>query len=936
MRVRHLGRRHALATLAVALCASVLALGGAAVAAPDSKGTDYWLMFTENLNPPALSLFITSDVPTTGTVAVPGIGSATTFAVAAGGVTTVTLPMPADATVGSKGVHVTAANEVTVYGLSQAQFTTDAFLGLPTDVLGTEHIVLSYPNVNVVNGTQFGVVATENGTTVTITPSVTTGGRAAGVPYELTMNAGQTYQLRNTSFPGDLTGTVITSDKPVAVFGGHHCANVPAGVFACDHLVEQLPSTDTWGQSFVTVPLATRVGGDTFRFLASTDDTTVSVNGTTVATLDRGQVHEQIVAGAAVIQASNPILVAQHSNSSTFDGVTSDPFMMLIPPSEQFLAEYTITTPAAGIPTNFVNVVAPTAAVGSITLDGLPVPTGAFTPIGSSGFSGAQLSVTVGSHRLQGALPFGVFSYGFADFDSYGYPGGASFAPVAAVADVALAPKTATNVVGTQHCVTATVTDQNGSPLAGVRVDFTVGGANTATGFGFTDADGEAVFCYLGESTGDDTITASVGALQDTAAKKWTLEPAVATTLTLTPKTAENVVNTQHCVTALVKDQRSDPLPGAEVAFVVSGANTASGTRTTNGSGQAEFCYTGSSLGGDTITATSGTASDTASKTWIQEPARPHTLTLAPPTATNEVGTQHCVTATLRDQRGDPFPGASVAFAVTGTHTIGGTGTTNGSGQAQFCYTGTSPGPDTITATVGSLTATAAKTWTQPPSAEGTVYLVLDEETRGKGKPLWAAVRPGDKLTVASGQTGDEGWFAPTCIPRKWLGSGSSNECLEGAERATAIDNVTGRRGKGAIPKDSRLDKVPAVMPLRALGLTSLVGRDVCATVYDSDVSLNYDSTRFPFTSANLQGKTHGLVAFRVDAVTNAKASSSTLPEVTVTILDPSACGGWLLFNAPVPRSSSEPSDTRADKPAGVGSKGYLQLRTWPLRELFF
>ena len=46
---------------------------------------------------------------------------------------------------------------------------------------------------------------------MTITPSVTTGLRGAGVPYVLTMNQGETYLLQNTApEPSDLSGTSIT------------------------------------------------------------------------------------------------------------------------------------------------------------------------------------------------------------------------------------------------------------------------------------------------------------------------------------------------------------------------------------------------------------------------------------------------------------------------------------------------------------------------------------------------------------------------------------------------------------------------------------------------------------------------------------------------------------------------------------------------------
>jgi len=249
----------------------------------------------------------------------------------------------------------------------------------------------------------------------------------------------------------------------------------------------------------------------------------VSVNGAVVATLGRGQVYESMISGPAVIEANEPILVAQYSNSSSVDGVTSDPFMMLIPPYEQFLGDYTVSTPASGFATNFINVVAPAAAVGQVVLDGANIPAASFTAIGASGFSGAQLPVALGSHHLSATLPFGAFVYGFDSYDSYGYPGGMSLAPVARVTKVELTPPSGTAQVGTQYCVTAKVLDQNNAALPGVRVDFLASGANTASGFAIADAGGTAQFCYAGSNAGDDSIVASVGTITSNAvAVTWT------------------------------------------------------------------------------------------------------------------------------------------------------------------------------------------------------------------------------------------------------------------------------------------------------------------------------------------------------------------------------------------------------------------------------
>ena len=522
------GRRHA-AWMAALMVVATAFVPGSAAAASDSQGTEFWLTFPGNLESfPELTLFIAGSTATMGTVEIPGLAFSSPFSVTPGTVTSVSLPPDAQIstsdTVENLGIHVTAAAEVSVYGLNRIQFTTDAYMGLPVDILGTSYVALGFQNTDIANGTELAVVATTNGTTVTITPTVTTDGHVAGVAYTVALDAGQTYQLRNTdASPADLSGTIVTSDKPVALFGGHICANIPDGnTFFCDHVVEQLPPVTTWGKSFVTMPLATRVGGDTFRIVASDAATEVRVNGSVVATLGAGQVHQQLIDGPATITSDKPVLVAQYSNGTTFDNVTSDPFMMLIPPYEQFLASYTVTTPASGFNTNFINLVVPDAAVGSVVVDGVPIPAASYVVIGSSGFRGTQQAVGLGSHTLSGPLPFGAFMYGFADFDSYGYPGGQSLAPIVLVTSIALTPATATNPVNTQHCVDATVADQNDGPVAGVRVDFSVTGSNPGSGFANTNASGVAPFCYTGTMAGSDTITASVGTLSDTATKTWT------------------------------------------------------------------------------------------------------------------------------------------------------------------------------------------------------------------------------------------------------------------------------------------------------------------------------------------------------------------------------------------------------------------------------
>lgn len=488
----------------------------------DNRGRDFWLSFPTNISAdPALTLFIAAETATTGSIEIPGLGWSGRFTVTPGEVTAVELPKEAQldgvsSTVRDLGVHVAAKAEVSVYGLNRIKFSTDAFLGLPTDALGTEYRVISYDSA--FSGTEASVVATADDTTVTLTPTAALPGHAIGEPFEVRLDMGETYQV---STSGDLTGTRIVADRPVAAFGGHLCANVPLNVPFCDHLVEQLTPVETWGRRFATMPLATRTGGDTFRILAAESGTTVKVNGATVATLAAGEHREQLIDGPATIEAGKPVLVAQYSNSSDFDKTISDPFMTIIPPTEQFQAAYTVSTPAEGFADNFLNVVVPVAAKAGVVLDGAPVPAASFKTIGTSGYAGAQVPVELGSHRISSAVPFGVTVYGYDQFDSYGYGGGLALAEVASVKELRLTPAEETRAPGGEGCVEARGTDAAGLPVPDLRVDFAVTGANAASGFVPTGADGVARYCWRGAKVGDDAVVASVGALSRTAVKHW-------------------------------------------------------------------------------------------------------------------------------------------------------------------------------------------------------------------------------------------------------------------------------------------------------------------------------------------------------------------------------------------------------------------------------
>ena len=114
-------------------------------------------------------------------------------------------------------------------------------------------------------------------------------------------------------------------------------------------------------------------------------------------------------------------------------------------------------------------------------------------------------------------------------------------------------------------------------------------------------------------------------------------------TLTLTPESATSATGAAHSLTATLTDSGGTPVPGAQIAFAVAGANPAGGRGTTDTSGRAGFTYTGPNAGDDTITAcldadNSGTCdpgevTDTATKRWETPPPPPPPppVTIPPP-----------------------------------------------------------------------------------------------------------------------------------------------------------------------------------------------------------------------------------------------------------------------------------------------------------------
>lgn len=396
-----------------------------------SAGTDFIFSFMPNESTPkALTLFVSSDYAASGVIDLPRLGSTIAFTVQPNVVTSVNIPVSmATLPHGAKsnfGIRVTSDLPINLYGLNQRANTTDAFLILPIHALGKDYMAAAYNSLGSSYPSLIAIVGVQDNTQVKVTSRVATTGAPAGTERLITLNKMETFLISSSGNNIDISGTVIESDKPVAVTSGVQCANIPVGTTACDHIVEMMPPLNAWGGSFITYPLARRTRGDLIRVMASADNTDVKINGSLVATLARGAFYDAILKTSNVIETTQPVLVTQYSLGQSYDGVVSDPFMMLVPPTEQFLDKYTFSTPESGFTSHFANVVIRTNALATLRLDGSVPDSALFTPIGDGSYSGGQIPLTAGSHSIFAAAPFGLYVYGFGNYDSYGYPGGMS------------------------------------------------------------------------------------------------------------------------------------------------------------------------------------------------------------------------------------------------------------------------------------------------------------------------------------------------------------------------------------------------------------------------------------------------------------------------------------------------------------------------------
>ncbi|PZV87559.1 CHU domain-containing protein [Algoriphagus aquaeductus] len=346
----------------------------------------------------------------------------------------------------NKGIHITSSGKVAVHAFNERFRSADGTVVLPVGALGKDHYITSHfetnplGNLNQSNESTLLVVASEENTRVEITlAEASVSGDPKGTPYEITLNRGQSYQIKAR---GDLTGSRVrvvgdNADdcKKIAVFGGNKWTSVGSCGNANDHLFQQTYPVNTWGNSFIHVALAGRSSGELVKVLASEDNTEVSVNGNSIGVLNRGQWMpiEFEANESAKIATTKPSSVTVFSKSQACNQPNApnsdfgDPFMISYSPVEQFLTQLTFN--AINLPSivnHYVNIVVKSGDQAQTRLDGQSIGS-SFSPLpGDPNFQIARVSIFQGVHTLTNPSGFAAYVYGFGEIESYGYAAGAA------------------------------------------------------------------------------------------------------------------------------------------------------------------------------------------------------------------------------------------------------------------------------------------------------------------------------------------------------------------------------------------------------------------------------------------------------------------------------------------------------------------------------
>ena len=222
------------------------------------------------------------------------------------------------------GIHITSTRKITAYYMIASTDSRDIFTLKGKSGLGKEFYVPMQSDNYLTTGSypgacdQIDIVATVDGTTVTVTPKTairigTSGSSPANTTITRTLQKGETLKIMEHTVNSNpsLAGTRITSNNDIAV-------TVIEDLVGGDTSGDQIVPVASLGTTYVVAKgYMTTAAAERLYIVSTRAGTNISVNGTSVASgLAAGSTHLYIIppaSNAVTIHANYPIYVYQRT-----------------------------------------------------------------------------------------------------------------------------------------------------------------------------------------------------------------------------------------------------------------------------------------------------------------------------------------------------------------------------------------------------------------------------------------------------------------------------------------------------------------------------------------------------------------------------------------------------------------------------------------------
>jgi gliding motility-associated-like protein len=225
------------------------------------------------------------------------------------------------------GIKISSTSNISVtYEVNNANnreiFSLKGSKGLGTDFYTPFQKFWNNAVVSPATFSSFDIVATQNNTTIAITPRTNIVGHSMNTTFTVVLNTGETYSARdmNVSASTSLAGSIVAADKPVSVtvFSGALLNN------GCTSSVgEQLVTTDNLGTNFIV--RKSTAANERIYILAINNSTSISIinSGTTNSLINWGETYEYVLTdNINYIETTQPVYVLHVSGNGCNLGMT--------------------------------------------------------------------------------------------------------------------------------------------------------------------------------------------------------------------------------------------------------------------------------------------------------------------------------------------------------------------------------------------------------------------------------------------------------------------------------------------------------------------------------------------------------------------------------------------------------------------------------------